>query len=130
MRPISRISPLRPSDPLKMSQISYTSGGTYFGIHLGSSHIEIDHPGPKSPILISILKDFWPIGPKWPFLGQNGTFWPTLADPDEIQGISKSGRCQNIKWPSWTPETDNRCFWMIWGVRGGRIGSGSQKTRF
>ena len=31
--PISRISPLRPSDPQKMSQKSNSSGGSSFGIH-------------------------------------------------------------------------------------------------
>ena len=60
------------------------------------------------------------------FWGQNGTFWPNLADSDEIEGISKSGWCQRIKCAPWTPQTDSRGIWMIWNGFRGLLASGTQ----
>ena len=62
-----------------------------------------------------------------PFLVQNGTFWPNLADPDEIQGISKSGWCQPMKCAPWTPETEKINIWGVWNGFLGLLASGTQK---
>ena len=109
--PISRISPLRPSDPLKMSQKSHTSGGSSFGIHLRSSPIEIDHSRAKIAHFDINFEGFLAYRPKMAILGSK---WSTLVVLDEIQGISKSGWCLRVKCPPGPPETEKIDIRMIW----------------